>query len=348
MENNRNSTLDKSFVADVKSILDEARSKSYATISTLMTNAYWHIGQRIVEQEQQGSNRAVYGKQMIETLSAELTKEYGKGYSVRYLRCFRQFFLEFPDFPIQQTRLPNLNWAHFLRIMRVENRDARTWYLNEAAANTWSIRTLDRNISTLYYERLLMSKKPAPVVSEMVEKTAAFQVDKYEFIKNPYVLEFLNLPTNSGYLESDLESALIEQLKKFMLELGKGFAFIESQQHIRTEANDYYIDLVFYNYLLKCFVIMDLKTTKISHQDVGQMDMYVRMFDELKRSEGDNPTIGIVLCAETDSDIARYSILNGNEQLFASKYKLFLPTEAELRAEIEREKRVFNLKNGMR
>lgn len=348
MEKNQVSTVDKGFIADIKDILEEARTKSYATISSLMTNAYWHIGQRIVEQEQQGAGRAEYGKQLMETLSTELTKEYGKGYSVSYLRTFRQFYLEFPDFQIQQTRLVNLNWSHYLRIMRVSNLEARAWYLNEAATNSWSIRTLDRNISTLYYERLLMSQNIEPVVGEMEEKTVRFQTDKYEFIKNPYVLEFLNLPANSGYLESDLESALIEQLKQFMLELGKGFAFIERQQHIRTESSDYYLDLVFYNYMLKCFVIVDLKTSKITHQDIGQMDMYVRMYDDLKRSEGDNPTIGIVLCTETDSDIAKYSILNGNEQLFASKYKLFLPTEAELKAEIEREKRVFNLKNGIK
>lgn len=348
MEKNQVSKVENGFVAEIKSILEEARSKSYAAISSLMTNAYWYIGRRIVEQEQQGADRAEYGKQLMETLSAELTKEYGKGYSVSYLRTFRQFYLEFPDYQIQQTRLVNLSWSHYLRIMRVESLEARAWYLSEAAANSWSIRTLDRNISTLYFERLLMSQKPEPVVAEMEEKTAAFQSDKYEFIKNPYVLEFLNLPSSSGYLESELESALIEQLKQFMLELGKGFAFIERQQHLRTETSDYYLDLVFYNYILKCFVIIDLKTTKISHQDIGQMDMYVRMYDELKRSEGDNPTIGIVLCTETDSDIAKYSILNGNEQLFASKYKLFLPTEAELKAEIEREKRVFNLKNGVR
>lgn len=342
---NKKSTTEKGFISDIKSILDLARNNAYTAISTLMTNAYWQIGKRIVEQEQNGAYRADYGKQLLENLSKELTHEYGKGFSISYLRTFRQFYLEFPDYQIHQTRLANLNWSHYLRIMRIENKNARAWYLNETASNNWSIRTLDRNISTLYYERLLMSHTIKPVISEMEKSTATFQADKYEFIKNPYVLEFLNLPSNNSFVESDLESALIEQIKLFMLELGKGFAFIERQQHIRTEAHDYYIDLVFYNYILKCFVIIDLKTSQISHQDIGQMDMYVRMYDELKRGEDDNPTIGIVLCSETDSDIAKYSILNGNEQLFASKYKLFLPTEAELKAEIEREKRIFRLQN---
>ncbi|MCX6309959.1 MAG: PDDEXK nuclease domain-containing protein, partial [Bacteroidia bacterium] len=277
--------------------------------------------------------------------STELTKTYGKGFSLSYVKSFKQFFLEFPDFQISQTRLANLNWSHYLRIMRVENKEARAWYLNETSSSNWSVRTLDRNISTLYYERLLLSHTTKPEITEREKNAINLQVDKYEFIKNPYVLEFLNLPTYGSFEESDLESALIEQIKKFMLELGKGFAFVERQQLIRTEAHDYYIDLVFYNFILKCFVIIDLKITQITHQDVGQMDMYVRMFDELKRKEDDNPTIGIVLCSETDSDIAKYSILNGNEQLFASKYKLFLPTEAELKAEIEREKRIFRLQN---
>jgi len=263
------------------------------------------------------------------------------------MRNYRQFYMVFPDFQIRQSRLPNLNWTHYLRIMRIENRNSRIWYVNEAASNNWSVRTLDRTISTLYYERLLMSQNPKPVIKEMIKETGNSPSDKFEFIKNPYVLEFLNLSSKSDYMESELESALINQIKQFLLELGKGFAFVERQQLIRTEAHDYYIDLVFYNYMLKCFVIIDLKISQITHQDVGQMDMYVRMYDELKRGDDDNPTIGIVLCSETDSDIAKYSILNGNEQLFASKYKLFLPTEAELKAEIERKKRLFALqKNG--
>lgn len=332
-------------VAEIRQILEQARNSTYSEISKIMTNTYWAIGERIVLFEQNGSLRAEYGIQLLEKNSKTLTKEYGKGYSVRSMRNYRQFYLVFPDFQIRQSRLPNLNWTHYLRIMRIENQNSRIWYVNEAASNNWSVRTLDRNISTLYYERLLMSQNPKPVIEEMIKETGKTSSDKFEFIKNPYVLEFLNLSSKSDYMESELESALINQIKLFLLELVKGFAFVERQQLIRTEAHDYYIDLVFYNYMLKCFVIIDLKITQITHQDVGQMDMYVRMFDELKRKEDDNPTIGIVLCSETDSDIAKYSILNGNEQLFASKYKLFLPTEAELKAEIEREKRIFRLQN---
>jgi len=287
-------------VAEIRQILDQARNSTYSEISKIMTNTYWAIGKRIVLFEQNGSLRAEYGIQLLETISKTLTKEYGKGYSVRSMRNYRQFYLVFPDFQIRQSRLPNLNWTHYLRIMRIENQNSRIWYVNEAASNNWSVRTLDRNISTLYYERLLMSQNPKPVIEEMIKETGKTSSDKFEFIKNPYVLEFLNLSSKSDYMESELESALINQIKLFLLELGKGFAFVERQQLIRTEAHDYYIDLVFYNYMLKCFVIIDLKITQITHQDVGQMDMYVRMFDELKRKEDDNPTIGIVLCSETD------------------------------------------------
>jgi predicted nuclease of restriction endonuclease-like (RecB) superfamily len=231
-----------------------------------------------------------------------------------------------------------LSWSHYQLIMRVLNKDSRNYYLKEAAEHDWSVRTLDRNIATQYYERLLLSQVKEPVVNEMLEKTQVFQADKLEFIKNPTVLEFLNLPANTGYTEDDLEKAIINQLQSFLLELGKGFAFVARQQLIRTETTDYYVDLVFYNYLLKCFVLIDLKTSRVTHQDVGQMDMYVRMYDELKKSLDDNPSIGIVLCSETDQSIAKYSILKGNEQLFATKYKLFLPTEEELKAEIERQK----------
>ena len=237
----------------------------------------------------------------------------------------------------------SLGWSHIQRIMRVTNPEARAWYLKEASEQTWDVRTLDRNISTQYYERLLMSQVRKPVVKEMQTKTRKFQKDKLEFIKNPSVLEFLGLPGNTGYSEAVLEKAIINHLQQFILELGKGFAFVERQQLIRTETSDYYVDLVFYNYILKCFILIDLKTTRITHQDVGQMDMYVRMYDELTRNEGDNPTIGILLCSETDKDIARYSILKGNEHLFATKYKLYLPTEEELRIEIEREKEFIRL-----
>jgi predicted nuclease of restriction endonuclease-like (RecB) superfamily len=239
-----------------------------------------------------------------------------------------------------------LSWSHVRSIMRVNDPSARLWYLNEAAEQTWNVKTLDRNIGSQYYERMLLSQHKDLVKNEMLEKTSSLQTEKLEFIKNPIVVEFLGMSAVTDFTETDLEKAIISNLQNFLIELGKGFAFVKRQQHIRTEAKDYYIDLVFYNYILKCFVLIDLKTTQISYQDVGQMDMYVQMYDKLKRAENDNPTIGIILCSETDSDVARYSILSKSDQLFASKYKLYMPTEEELRREIEQQKEFFRLQQN--
>lgn len=255
-----------------------------------------------------------------------------------YLNVFT-FLMTFPT--IQQTLSAKLSWSHFQLIMRVSDENARQYYLREAAEQNWSVRTLERNINTLYYQRLISSQITQPVELEMQEKTKDFQQDSYEFIKNPTVLEFLNIPVKYSYTENQLEQALIDNLQNFMLELGKGFAFVARQKHVRTETSDFFIDLVFYNYILKCFVIIELKTDKLTHQDIGQLDMYVRMFDDLEKREGDNPTIGILLCTETDRTIAKYSVLNDNKQLFANKYLPYLPSEKELELEIEREKRVF-------
>ena len=333
--------LAKNYIFEIKQILEQARQKAYTAVNFAMVEAYWLIGKRIVEEEQQGKERAAYGEEILKTLSFELTKEFGKGFSERSLRDFRQFFLSFPKTEIWRTVCAKLNWSHIRLIMRVENKDAQKYYLEEAASNHWSVRTLDRNISTLYYQRLLSSQIKEPVIQEMQEKTRDFQQDKMEFIKNPSVLEFLGFPNNAGYTETQLEQAIINEMQKFLLELGKGFAFVDRQQHIRTETSEFYIDLVFYNFILKCFVIIELKTQKITHQDIGQLDMYVRMYDDLQRRKDDNPTIGILLCTETDKTIAHYSVLNENKQLFASKYLPYLPTEEELIAEIERQKLIF-------
>ncbi|MEI6142251.1 MAG: PDDEXK nuclease domain-containing protein [Mariniphaga sp.] len=337
------------FIVEIKQILAQARQRAYSAVNSAMVEAYWFVGKRIVEEEQYGEKRAEYGKQVLETLSRELTADLGKGFSLRNLRNFRNFYLTFPNIlQIRQTVSAELSWSHFQAIMRVSDENARLYYLTEAAQQNWSIRTLDRNISTLYYQRLLSSQIKEPVENEMREKTKEFQDDKFEFIKNPTVLEFLNLPANTGYTEAQLEQALLDNIQCFLLELGKGFAFVARQQLIRTETSSFYIDLVFYNYILKCFVIIDLKTNRITHQDVGQLDMYVRMFDDLQKTENDNPTIGILLCTETDKTIAKYSVLNQNKQLFATKYMPYLPTEEELVAEIEREKLIIKqqLENG--
>lgn len=237
-----------------------------------------------------------------------------------------------------------LTWTHYRTLLQVEDEVARQWYEKEAIKEVWSVKTLQRNISSQYYYRILQSVHPQRVADEMHKLTASMQ-DKDEFIKNPIVVEFLGLSPNTDYTESTLEKAIITNLQKFLMELGKGYAFVARQQHIRTEKEEYYIDLVFYNYLLKCFVLIDLKTSKVTHQDVGQMDMYVRMYDELKKGQDDNPTIGILLCADTDEDIARFSILKGNEQLYATKYQLYLPTKEELRREIEKQKELFALQH---
>jgi len=294
-----------------------------------------------VEEEQSGKEKAEYGEEILQNLSKELTEEFGKGYSYRTLREIRQFYLMFSDFEKWRTVSAKLTWSHFQKVLRVSDEKARIFYLTEAAENMWSVRTLDRNISTLYYNRIVASIDKKTVEDEMKEKIKSLQTE--EFIKNPVVLEFLDLPSNMSYTESQLEKALTDDIQKFMMELGKGFAFVERQQHIRTENSDFYIDLVFYNYILKCFVIVELKTEKLTHQDIGQLDMYVRMYDDLKKQENDNPTIGLLLCTETDRTIIKYSVLNDNKNLFASKYVNYLPSEEELINEIERQKVLFKI-----
>lgn len=331
------------FVREIKQIVTQARQKAYVAINSAMVDAYWQMGKRIVEQEQQGKDRADYGSQLLKSLSKELTAEFGKGFSVGSLYYYRQFYLTFPEIFATPWRI--LTWSHYKRLMQVSNAEARAWYLKEAAEQMWSYRTLDRNIGSQYYERLLLSQHKDTVETEMKTLTKPFEQDRMEFIKNPTVAEFIGLTPNSDFTESDLEGAIIGNLQKFLLELGKGFSFVARQKLIRTEKKDYFIDLVFYNYILKSFVLIDLKTTTITHQDVGQMDMYVRMYDERVRGEGDNPTIGIVLCSETDEDIARYSVLHDNDRLFASKYMLYMPTEEELRKEIERQKEFYRLQH---
>ena len=335
--------ISNNYINEIKTILKNARQKAYTAVNSAMVEAYWEIGRRIVEEEQNGKERAEYGKEILQNLSKELTEEFGKGYSYRTLREIRQFYLMFSDFEKWRTVSAKLTWSHFQKVLRVSDEKARIFYLTEAAENMWSVRTLDRNISTLYYNRIVASIDKKIVENEMKEKTKKLQAK--EFIKNPVVLEFLDLPTNMSYTENELEKALTDDIQKFMMELGKGFAFVERQQHIRTENSDFYIDLVFYNYIFKCFVIVELKTGKLTHQDIGQLDMYVRMYDDLKKQKNDNPTIGLLLCTDTDSTVIKYSVLNDNKNLFASKYVNYLPSEEELINEIERQKILFEINN---
>ena len=336
--------ISNNYINEIKKILKNARQKAYTAVNSAMVEAYWEIGRRIVEEEQSGRERAEYGKEIIKNLSKELTEEFGKGFGERNIRNIRQFYVLFSDYEKWKSLISKLTWTHIQKVLRVSDEKARIFYLTEAAENMWSVRTLDRNISTLYYNRIVASIDKKTVEDEMKEKIKSLQTE--EFIKNPVVLEFLDLPTNMSYTESQLEKALTDDIQKFMMELGKGFAFVERQQHIHTENSDFYIDLVFYNYILKCFVIVELKTEKLTHQDIGQLDMYVRMYDDLKKQENDNPTIGLLLCTETDRTIIKYSVLNDNKNLFASKYVNYLPSEEELINEIERQKTLFESKNN--
>lgn len=334
-----------SILSDVQNIIETSQRQAYHAVDTILVQRNWLIGYRIAEEGLDGLERAEYGTNIIKMLSNELTNKYGKGYDRSNLYHYLRFYKAFPeivDTACRQSHI-RLSWSHYRCLIQVKDEEARNWYEKEAYEQTWSVRTLQRNINTQYYYRLLQSQNKEPVQQEMNEKTSAFQTDKLEFIKNPVIAEFLGLSSNIDLTETELEASIISNIQKFLMELGKGYAFVARQQHIKTEKEDYFIDLVFYNYILKCFVLIDLKTDKITHQDVGQMDMYIRMYDERKKSADDNPTLGIVLCTETDEDIARYSILHGNEQLFASKYKLYLPTEEELRNEIETQKTLFYL-----
>ena len=328
------SDKEKIFFADISRILSEGRSKVHSAVNFTMVETYWNIGKRIVEQEQQGKERANYGDQLLVNLSRYLSGTFGKGFSYANLKNFRQFYLTWSNDEILYTLCRELSWSHIRLIMRLDSEKIREYYLNESRSQGWSVRVLERNIRTNYFERLLSSQKPS---LPAVEQENAFS--KENLIKDPYVLEFLDLPENPAPKETSLESAIISHLQDFLLEMGKGFSFVGRQFRISTETTHFYIDLVFYNYLLKCFIVIDLKTQKLTHQDIGQMDMYVRMFDDLQRGEDDNPTIGIILCADKDNAMVKYSVLSENNQLFASKYKLVLPTEEELTAELERNTR---------
>lgn len=318
------------FFTDIAELLTKARSNAYRAVNSVMVETYWKIGQRIVEEEQNGKNRAEYGERLIEKLSHYLTGTFGRGFSEANIKDMRSFYLTFPEFARQC--LTNLSWSNICLILRIDDKEERNYYMRESAEQNWSYRVLKRNIRSGYYHRLLSTQKTVDVSSNLpVCQTTE------NFIKDPYVLEFLNVPEDLEGKESLLEQELITNLQKFLLELGKGFSFVARQQRISTETDHFYADLVFYNYILKCFVVVDLKTTKLAHADIGQMDMYVRMFDALKRGADDNPTIGIILCTDKSETMVKYSILSESKQIFASKYKTVLPTEEELADMIAKE-----------
>lgn len=337
MEKKDNIIISDSLVADVRTIIEEGRRHAFSAAGQIAIMTYWNVGRRIVEEEQQGCHRANYGKNLIPALSDRLTAQYGSGYGRRNLAYYRKFYLEFNDLEILHTHVQNLNWSHIRRLLSVSNHEARKWYLKTAAEDMWSVKTLDRNIATQYYERRLAAQHENTIVP-----TPQNESDPMEYIKNPMVAEFMGFRRDNNYSESQFEQALIDNLEKFILELGRGFAFVERQQHIITDTADFYIDLVFYNFKMKRFVIFELKTHKLTHQDIGQLDMYVRMYDDLVKGADDASTIGVLLCTDTDNTIARYSVLHDNDQLFAAKYMTYMPTEEELRNEIEQQKRFFS------
>jgi len=405
--------LDNNFLADLKKIVDAARAYSYRAANQMQVISNWLIGWRLVEQEQQGKQRADYGKRIIEEASKALTEEFGKGYSITTLKSYRKFYLEFSGLQIQQllpeefkntiiqiqqtmpavssdnqkgqamsaesdTRkgraslaqleskrramlalsaerienlplYPQLSWIHYEKLIRVPDLAARNWYMREAATQQWDYRTLKRNIDSQYYYRIVQTPEEhkSEVENEMLQQTADYQTKKSVFVKNPLLVEFLGLSANTAFTETTLEEKILTHLQKFMMEMGKGYAFVARQQHIHTADDDYYIDLVFYNYILKCFVLIDLKTTKISYQDVGQMDMYLKMYDTFKKADDDNPTIGIILCSETNADVAQFSTLATNPQMYASKYLTYMPTKEQLRKEIEMQKEIFEIGKDM-
>lgn len=323
--------------SDVRGIIEYGRKQAYDAVGQATIFTFWNIGKRIVEEEQHGGMRAAYGSKLIQNLADTIVPTYGKTYSKRNLDYYRKFHLLFPELEIVNTRVHNLEWSHFRRVLSVVNPEARLWYLENASKNMWSVRELDRNISTQYFERRLAAQLPA----DMSDLNTESQNEPLEYIKNPVVAEFMGFHKDKVYSESDLEQALINNLEKFILELGRGFAFVERQQHIVTETADFYIDLVFYNFKMKRFVIFELKTHRLTHQDIGQLDMYVRMYDDLIKTPEDNPTIGVLLCTDTDNTIARYSVLHDSDQIYAAKYMTYMPTEEELRQEIEQQKQFF-------
>ena len=337
MANNDIALQGQTFINDVRTIIEQGRKAAYAAAGQAAIATFWKVGRRIVEEEQRGKARAEYGKQLIPMLAKELTIEYGSGYGKRNLAYYRQFYLTFPKWDILHDLVQNLTWTHVRRMLSVSSPEARIWYMRAAAENMWSTTTLDRNIATQYYERRLAAQLPANTTDLPKVQNA----DPLEYIKNPVVAEFMGFHRHSSYSESELEQALIDNLEKFIMELGRGFAFVERQQHIVTDTDDFYIDLVFYNFKMKRFVIFELKTHRLTHQDIGQLDMYVRMYDDLMRSEDDQPTIGVLLCTDTDKTIARYSVLHDSDQLYAAKYMTYMPTEEELSREIEQQKQFF-------
>lgn len=326
-----NSLVDKHIYENIRMTVAEAQSKIYSTVNFVMVQTYWSIGKQICEA--QGNNdRAEYGKGLLKYLSEELTAEFGRGFTVTNLKYMRLFYTAFPN---GHALSDHLSWTHYRLLLKVEDESARQFYLDESIKSTWSTRQLERQINSFYYQRLLSSQDKDSVRNEIQKLEKG--IDAKDIIRDPYVLEFLGLEQTPNLYEKDLEQGLINHLQKFLLELGRGFSFVARQKRITFDGENYYIDLVFYNYILKCFVIIDLKVGKLTHQDIGQMQMYVNYFTREMMSEGDNVPIGIILCADKSESVVKYTLPENNSQIFTSKYKLYMPTEDELKKELEKE-----------
>lgn len=336
-----NSSMDKDIHQDIRDILSQARSKSYTAINTAMVEAYWEIGRQIDEAI---GERAEYGRGLLTYLSKELTLEFGKGFSERNLQAMRQFYRAFK---IPHTVCAELSWSHYRLLMKIEDESRRDFYTRECIESAWSVRQLERQINSFFYERLLATQKSGRDSVRNEIQTLEPKIGPEYILKDPYILEFLDLKENRDYHENDLEQALINKIQDFLLELGKGFSFVARQKRITADGDHYYVDLVFYNYILKCFVVIDLKTGKLTYQDIGQIDFYVRLFDDKVKQADDNPTIGIILCADKGESIVKYSVLADKDNLFASKYMPFLPTEDELKRELEREREFIERQNAL-
>lgn len=325
------SLTDSHLLQSIKDIILESRKRVFRITNTALLQTYWQIGKLIIEDEQQGKSKATYGEATLKTLASQLTFEFGKGFDYTNLTNMRKFY---QAFPIVDTLRQELSWSHYRLLSRINSETKRNYYLQECIVANWNSRELQRQINSLAFERVVhhLPEIKKPLIQNL--------------LKDPYIFEFLGLPVDTKNTEFEIETAIINHLQQFLLELGKGFAFVARQQHIATDTSDFFIDLVFYNYLLKCFVIIDLKTGTLTHQDVGQIDMYVRMYDDLKRSSDDNPTIGVLLCSEKDETIVKYSVLNDKNNLFASKYLLYLPKEEELKQLIEQDRLNFELDNN--
>ena len=327
---------------NIKIILEKARGNAYRTINSAMVGAYWEIGKTIIEEEQEGAKRAEYGKSLIKGLARKLTQDYGKGFTERNLWYIRDFYLKFPKVNALRAEL---TWTHYRLLLRVDKEEARQFYMIESTSNNWSTRELERQINSLLYERISLSKDKEKI-KELSEKGQVIKKPE-DIVKDPYVLEFLGLKDNMNFHESKMEQLLIEKLQAFLLELGKGFSLIGRQKRITVGGDHYYLDLVFYNYILKCFVLIDLKLGKLTHQDIGQMDFYVRYYEKKEKQDSDNPTIGLILCSDKNESMVKYTLLNESKTIFASKYKLYLPTEEELKRELKRERKLIEMERQL-